>query len=108
MVRLKRKKPTKASIEHAKKYIGQPNKILECKQCFDEVTVPADVESVICDFCVQLMCAPPESIVRNRENKNKEKRPRGWQFKKKYVSPSGKIYSFGKEISKKKLTKNKL
>lgn len=57
----------------------------------------ADTASVICSSCVQTM-VPAPSKPKHIADANKEKRPRGWHFKKKYVSPSGKVYSFGKEV----------
>lgn len=71
-------------------------KSLYCKECQSFVDdIAFDIDAVICSRCVQKIVAPPENY---KSNAPEEKRPRGWQFKTRYVSPSGKIYHKGREV----------
>lgn len=70
---------------------------LNCKSCGAVVeNLSSDVGAVTCDRCVQRLVAPPEMPV---SKYNIEIRPRGWHLKKEYISPSGKMYEYGKEVS---------
>jgi hypothetical protein len=89
--------PTKREMELSTKYKNSPNKELLCKVCSDNlVEVGPDVEAVTCSSCVAKMVAPPETTTKPIPD---EKRPRGWHLRAEYVSPSGKKYAFGKEVS---------
>lgn len=93
---LKRRKISKVSQEMARRFKRGERIELECKHCQVLVeNLSPDTTSVICADCVQIMVGPPESM---KPKIVTEKRPRGWQFKKSYVSPSGKKYVFGKEV----------
>lgn len=67
-----------------------------CGNFVDDLT--PDIKSVTCWICIAKACAAPEQP-RQATPKSSEERPRGWQRRKDYVSPSGKIYSFGKEVT---------
>ena len=58
--------------------------------------LPSDVAAVTCWRCVVRMVEPP--VQYQRAAAPTEKRSRGWHLKENYVSPSGKVYSFGKEV----------
>jgi len=90
---LKRRKITKAILKAEHKIIDFSTKILECKECSRYVEVGADIGAVTCAICVQKMVGPPDNYVKKKDVE--EKRPRGWQFMKQYVSPSGKVYNRG-------------
>jgi len=95
LLHMKRKRVTKKMIKSSQKIFGKDPKTMECSKCFDLVmNVDAGASLVICGRCVQRMVAPPEALTKPV----KEKRPRGWQFRKEYTSPSGKIYHYGKEV----------
>jgi hypothetical protein len=98
---LKRKRLTDKQIENQKKYYGLESVSMECSKCSRVVwNLPADVSSVQCCYCVLATVEAPDSIKKQPE----EKRSRGWQFKKHYVSPSGKVYSYGEEVVDAKLS----
>ena len=59
--------------------------------------LPSDTKAVTCWKCVVRMVEPPIVKVQKIIVPT-EKRSRGWQFKKEYISPSGKVYHFGKEV----------
>ena len=70
-------------------------KWLDCKVCgIDGGMVGMDISAFTCARCVAQQTAPPEArpVVT-------EKRPRGWHFMDRYVSPSGKIYHRGVEVN---------
>lgn len=91
---LRKRRTRKVSKSFATRLMSGERIELECSKCGRLVeNLSPDTASVICSWCVQLMVAPPQM-----KDSNKEKRPRGWQFKKRYVSPSGIVYSFGKEV----------
>lgn len=83
---------------------SRTKKEIECESCGTITEVPSDVKSIICSNCVILMVPPPEN---SKTTKPKEKRPRGWQFRKQYISPSGIMYSFGKEVTQNENNINK-
>lgn len=97
-MRLKRKRATK-TMKHADNiYFKSPKKDLPCSQCETMVyEVGGDIRSVICSYCTMAMVPPP---IAPKPKTAGEKKPRGWHLKRKYVSPSGVEYSFGKEVSK--------
>ena len=71
---------------------------LLCKKCGSLVeNLPSDTGAVTCWRCMALMTERPSQP---KSTQPTEKRGRGWQFKKKYISPSGKEYRFGKEVKK--------
>lgn len=70
----------------------QERKMLDCRICQTECKVGGDVISVLCWRCLTGMVAGPESS----NAKPDEKRPRGWHKKPEYISPSGKVYKYGK------------
>lgn len=102
---LKPRKITKNSKKEDKQLLEKienhaEDKWLICKVCDKtEVKVSFNIRSVICAFCVQKMTAPPDGIIKKAPD---EIRPKGWHFKKYYVSPGKKVFSYGKEITNKK------
>ena len=95
MTKLRRHKISKTTVESSIIRKGG-RKELECKECHNLVEdLLLDVKSVICSICVARMVPPTEIKLIKRSD---EKHPRGWHLKKQYVSPSGKVYSFGKEV----------
>lgn len=94
---IKRRKFTKSEEIAALKQINRTKIELECDSCGTLTPTTSDISKIICSNCVALMVPPPET---SKTNSPAEKRPRGWQFRKQYVSPSGIEYSFGKEVSK--------
>jgi len=65
---------------------------LACSECRRMVyDVAGYVKAVTCWICVAQMIDPPAVV----EKKPLEKRPRGWQKKKEYISPSGLVYHSG-------------
>ena len=71
---------------------------LECSKCgrFVDNLTP-DIGSIECWVCIAGEAAAP-MMPKQVVKKSGEERPRGWQRRKEYVSPSGKTYSFGKEV----------
>ena len=65
----------------------------DCGRFVDGLT--PDIKAVKCWVCVAREAAPPVQ----RKPKTTEVRPKGWQRRKHYESPSGTIYSFGKEVT---------
>jgi hypothetical protein len=81
--------------------VYQEAKILNCKMCGTEVeNCGSNVRDVTCWRCVVKMIDPPapKPVV-----KPEEKRPRGWQFMNRYVSPNGTVYHKGKEVDEQTL-----
>ena len=71
---------------------------MDCIGCGEWVeNIGHGVRSVTCGNCVMRMVAPPE-IPKHLQKQNEEQRPRGWQFRKEYISPSGKKFHFGREV----------
>jgi hypothetical protein len=65
---------------------------LACSECHRMVyDVMGYVRAVTCWRCVAQMIDPPVVV----DKKPLEKRPRGWQKKKEYISPSGLVYHSG-------------
>ena len=76
---------------------GSTRKELDCCECGMPVfSLPDDVARVTCGSCIARQVAPPEGI--KKSVTSDEKRPQGWHFMKKYESPSGKKYVYGKEV----------
>ena len=67
-----------------------------CGNFVDDLT--PDIRAVTCWICVAKAAAAPE-MPKQAVKKSEEERPRGWQRRKEYLSPSGKTYSFGKEVA---------
>jgi hypothetical protein len=67
-----------------------------CGTFVDDLT--PDTKAVTCWICIARACAAPE-MPKQRSVKSEEERPRGWQRRKEYIAPSGKTYSFGKEVT---------
>ena len=99
---LKRRKFTKAKQKHDQQIsrYQYKTKALFCKMCGLIVeNCGIEASAITCADCVQAMILPPEGY---HKQKPEEKRPRGWQFMSKYVSPSGKIYEKGRLIDEPK------
>lgn len=95
--KLAKKKAVVAS-KTPKKVVRSGLRWLDCKECGNDGAYCAyDVKAVTCALCVAKQAAPPEPP-KSLQNKPDEKRPRGWQFMKEYISPSGKVYHKGKEV----------
>jgi len=94
MAGLKRRKPTKKQLKQQNEFVGKKKKDLLCKMGCGEMVfdLDADTKSVICPGCFVRMV--PLEI-----QKPKEKRPQGWHLRKSYISPSGIVYEYGKEVN---------
>ena len=89
---MKKTKPTAASPAPLPSFMHRQD--LPCKLCQDMVwDVAGNIASVICWRCVVAMTDPP-----NFPTKVTEIRPRGWQFRSEYVSPSGQVYHRGQPV----------
>ena len=90
---------TRKAKEAAQRYLEKGRHDLPCKRCGELVyDLYPDVTAVTCDYCIQFLVEPPEILVKLKAASEKEVKSKGWHFKKHYVSPSGKIYSYGKEV----------
>jgi hypothetical protein len=97
MVQFHRKKVTKKEIEESRKLAGLSLKEMACKNCGRiETKVSPNAVSVICSICVTKMVPLPES--HNTPKPPEERRPRGWQFMKKYRAPDGVLYRRGVKV----------
>ena len=67
-----------------------------CGNYVDDLT--PDIRAVTCWICIAKAAAAP-AMPKQSVKKSEEERPRGWQRRKEYLSPSGKTYSFGKEVT---------
>ena len=88
------KKPTLETLAYKR---GE-RKALECRCGRIVEGLGSDIGAVTCWICIAKQAAPP-IMPKQVSHENKEERPRGWQKRKEYVSPSGTIYSFGKEVT---------
>jgi len=80
-----------------KKPAGSLRIELDCCECGMPVfSLPGDVGRVTCGSCIARQAAPPEGM--KKSTSPDEKRQQGWHFMKKYESPSGKKYVYGKEV----------
>lgn len=71
---------------------------LECKTgCGNVEVVTPNISAVTCADCCQKLLAPPPSTVKPLPES--ERRPRGWQFKARYVGPDGTVYEKGKVVT---------
>lgn len=100
MKSLKRRKVSKKDDAKVSSIYSTRSSIdMDCETCGALVeNLPADTKSVLCSRCVSRMVAPPPQPKSVSQNGNGEKNPRGWHLKRLYISPSGKKYSFGKEV----------
>jgi hypothetical protein len=93
----KKLKKRRGKIE-TREIIHRGSIALECKEGCGAIVenCTADTRYVTCWRCVAKSVAPPtppKSMQRNQET-----RPRGWHFREYYKSPSGQVYSFGREV----------
>ena len=88
------KKPTLETLAYKR---GE-RKALECRCGRIVEGLGSDIGAVTCWICTAKQSAPP-IMPKQISHEVKEERPRGWQKRKEYVSPSGQTYSFGKEVS---------
>jgi hypothetical protein len=96
---LRRRRITKKQINASRRY-NREKIDMECKECGYLVEqLDSDIKAVTCEYCVQRSVPAPEPPKSALKKNNGEHHPRGWHLKKRYVSPSGKVYSFGKEVT---------
>lgn len=94
MARLTRK-IRKMTSSQAMKALGR--KELMCWKCKrDYLIVSSDVSRVMCERCVQRLCAPPDIPIR----KVKSDKPRGWALKK-HFEHNGVVYAKGVAVTDK-------
>lgn len=93
--RKQKKQRSRIDLKLSVKYLTCSNSISGGKywtgrHCYNEVAVDEKTEVVWCSSCVARLLGPPDE-------KEKIKRPRGWQFKSKFVDSEGNVFFKGKE-----------
>lgn len=71
-------------------------KVLQCYTCGQDISCSPDAEKVICSMCVSEEWSKHTSGYVPTSHKRKGY-PRGWKFKKVFVSLDGKVYHSGVE-----------
>lgn len=93
----KRKQKSKINLSISVKYLTCSNSVSGGKywtgrHCYNEVAVDEKTEVVLCSSCVARLLGPPDE-----KEKTKIKKPRGWQFRSKFVDSEGNVFFKGKE-----------